>query len=529
MRNVLLLIFFLCPPTRADDFTCALLENLIHDSVVFVSSQGNSPAFDHSGNGRFTEDTLRLRRHPERIVDCLVNEGNKNRQRLIISLQAFFEKVALYDQVAEWADRVGIRSLLNHVGLTALPSNERAILEERLHVNNERWDALEDRLSRVMSARRDLENTSRRISIRLFAYQATTTAAILGHLVYQGVVPEKYCTPTGMLALCSVIVTQSITASKVAWPRWRDYLLRVLAPKQFKKVVADLREVADLNPQQGLPYLLELATIHDQPTRPSLATYGSVSEQAARQAIIEAKSKESSAALVELSIRYIESGYLDVGIEVLDLVLQRQGDDDAKKLAEQVKLAVEDKSNFEKKLSSLKRKRIFWRVLGTAGLVGGASIGVSEYRVDPVWVATVQSTILSVASAIGMGKLVSYLWLRYPEEELRKQLDSEVEKLHESFAALVKLSPEMALPFLKGIASPDNVTHPFIREAALLAILDSNHPSVGDILEDLAQANVRVRGNLDVTERILRQAIERRRQCNRQIAAMGLSKTTSAQ
>lgn len=520
MRHVLLLFCFLATPVWADDSACILFESMIHNGLEFMSSQGEGPfSTDNETSQNIIQDA---RRFPAtKLVDCLVKENTQIRRSLLISLQGFFEKIGTNDAAAVWADAVGLRSLLNRVGLTALPSAEREALEQRLNANNERWDALEARLANVMSARKELEATTRRVTIRLWAYEAVFVATILGHLVYQGVLPKAYCTPKGLLALCGVVATQSIGVMRYAWPRWRDQLLRFFAPRQFKKVVEELTLVADLNPQAGLPYLLELATIHDQPTRPSLARYGSISEQAAREAIIRARNEQSSAALVALSIRYLESGYLDAGINLLDIVLERNGNGETKELAVQVKNAIQDKANFEKRLGALKRTRIFWRVLGTVGVVATGSLAISHYRLDPTWVAALQSTLLSVASAIGMGKVVAYLWLRYPEGELREKLTPEVDQLHATFTTLVKMAPDLALPFLKGIASPDGVTHPFIQEAALLAILDSDHPMVGDILEEIAQANVRIRGNLTKTEKILREAIERHRVCNRRIAAMG--------
>jgi len=167
-------------------------------------------------------------------------------------------------------------------------------------------------------------------------------------------------------------------------------------------------------------------------------------------------------------------------------------------------------------------------VFGTVVGVTGASLAVSYFRVDPPLLKALQASLLSVASAYGMGKIVSYIWLRYPKEKLREDLDGEVEALRASFSKVVRLSPEIALPFLEGIASPDNNTHthPFIREAAFLAIFDCEHPSVTSILERIAQANIRMRGDLKFTERILRRVISRYRDCNQRIAQLGLAPET---
>jgi len=507
-------------PTSATP--CLTFKLALQDSLVYLSSHSPGPV--PTDNDESLRLAAEFKRHkPEVVAECLGDEGTPGRTELIYLLQGFFERVGTDESGAEWVDSIGLRDLFERVGLTRIPSEERTELTKRLEANNNRWDELETQLVQVMKNRGKLEATTRRVSIRLFSYQAIITATLLGHLVYQEVIPEKYCTPTGLLALCGLVGAQSIGLSKVAWPRWRDTLLKILAPRQFARVVEAFNEVIELNPQQGIPYLLELATIHGQPPLPALSGWGSVNERAARQCLIKSKRPEAAPALIALSIRYLESGYLDAGIELLDEVLKRLGNDPATtQLALAVKEAVNSKNQFEIKLGALKRGRLFWRVLGTIGVLGGGSLGVSYFRVDPVWLATLQSTLLSLAGAIGMGKVVSYVWLRYPTEPLRQKLGGEIEALRATFHQVTKLNPDVALPFLEGIASPDENTHPFIREAAFLAILDSDHPSVTRILERIAQANIRIRGSLSLTETILRKVIERYRNCNHRIAAMGL-------
>ncbi len=521
--------FYLISSPAFADFTCLQFQSVLRRTLEVLTSVPQGAPISSPQSAAILQDVEEF--DPKALMDCLVSNENADKVPLVYLLQGFFEQVAENDHAGQWVEQIGLRRLINRIGFTTLSSPERSELRARLSADNDRWDALEAKLGEFMKKRGDLERLIGRLSLEIFALQAATTAALLGHLAYSDVIPPEYCnSATGFLALCGVVAAQSIGLTRYAWPRWKDYLLGKLAYRHIQKAENILVEISELDPERGIPFLMELATIHGQAPRPSLTESGSIGEKLARSALLRAETPAANRALVAISIRDLECGYLNSGIALLNVILERDGTSpEVKALAKAVKEAVATKNDFETKLSALKRSRIFYRVVGTVAVVGGATVAFSVLSVDPAWLAALKSTVLSVAGSIGVGKIASYVWLRFPPAELRGKMEGEVEALRASFNKVLALNPDLALPFLEGIATPDNKTHPFICEAAFLALTDSNHPSIAERLERIAKANIRMRGSIAFTDLVLKKVIARHRDCNQIVLKMGLPTLVAAE
>lgn len=523
-RVLLLGILLISFPLSADELDCKRFAVLLRQSLTLIVQSPQD--FVSEAFQRVSLEAKALR--SESLLKCLLDEVSPTREDLILLLQGYFEKIAMHPDAPAWAEESGLRVLIDAIGFTASPSAARSQLEGSLEAANGHWDEVRSRMLGVIQAKSRLDRAHSVASYALFALQGAVTASILGELAYSHTIPERYCTPAGFLALCGVVGAQSIVLTRVAWPRFRAGLLRVLAPRHYRRLVNAYKEVVRVDPARGAAYLRRLATIQGPPSPRAFSSWGSVPERAARAALIEEELPETTQELLAAAIQYFDEGYYDTGIYALDKVLERTNKSDLEspvgQLALAVKVAVEKKSKLVERLSSLKRSSIFKRVLASSLLAGGATAGVEIglLQMDSSFMVALQSTIFSIAGAFGMGKVASYLWLNCPTEKLRTALGGEIQQMKGVFDEMMALSPEMALPFLTSIASADGSAHPFIREAATEALFGSNFPKVAGALERLAQANIRFRGALGETAQLLERAIARHQECNQQLARLGL-------
>jgi hypothetical protein len=301
---------------------------------------------------------------------------------------------------------------------------------------------------------------------------------------------------------------------KIVWPRWKEWLIKKFGPANFSRLVDEFESIGKVDPAKGLPYLLEVARIHDQASKPSFNPDGTVTEQAGREAILRLKGSAADNGLVALSISDLERGYFESGMRTLNAFFaRRSGSTELTALANEVKQALEKKEALENRMRRLKAKRIFWKVLATAGAVSAGAYAISYFRVDPPLLAALKSVAMTIASSIGMWRVFHYIWLNYGTEELRRQVAGEIHELTDIFRHLLQTHPTYALPYLESLAVPDKRTDVFIQDAALDALLSSPHPLVLDSLQRLGIANINIQGNLGFTRKVLTATIERRIQC----------------
>jgi tetratricopeptide (TPR) repeat protein len=346
----------------------------------------------------------------------------------------------------------------------------------------------------------------------VFSVHAVATGALMyyGYTDWLDTILKNWSAGS-LTALTGSTVASSLIGLRSYWPWLREKSIGTLFSSQYEQLIGALGDLIKIAPAYGYDFIRGLAIPNAEMAKTAI-------ELAAVEALKRNDTQQSTQTLIELTVIYLEKGYLDRAEKILETLIERDAQNGNKyqvnDLATSIQSAILHKRSFENELAKFKRKFLIKRVAWTvAGITG---IGAATHFVQPDAVNLMRIITMQVVGIIGFGKFFSWLWFHHPQGVLLEHFGESQQNLENAFLQVLKTSPA-TIDFIAGIASDNKKTHPFIRQAAYSALRDCEHPMVAEAFSKLALNNIIEKGKASETEQILGVAIAKKFECTERL------------
>jgi hypothetical protein len=311
-----------------------------------------------------------------------------------------------------------------------------ATLEERA---SRSLDALERDYAAMASKLDAFVQTGERVERRAWWGHTTAVMTLAALSLYHGfeLLEVGSMTPKELIALMGGIWAANAGGYYLLW-QWSgilEWLKPVVARTQYKEV-----KEAWQNLMTALPVLAArtaAAAARDKYENP--ATRMDAYSMAPLEALLETKSRESTEQLFTLALQYLENGHLALARRAFREIDRRTPQEQLRTLTDAVERAFRAKRTLE--------SRVFRRQL-SGMLLRLAAVGVALWAVNlgvrwlaPEWVRAWAKVPTAVFAAIGVNRILRFLWRPQKRERVDRYAQSDREALLEAFRELMRADP----------------------------------------------------------------------------------------